>query len=274
MKYLPLVISCALLCALSATPYTAAAQGDSQVTAGTFKGTLHTGTTGSYLLYVGAESGDFAAFCFPNASAAGKAILAKCGDGSTCEFKGKVDQGAECKVDRETQKVLSGSGKVLSVTSTRLISGKGPKAVASAPSVAPDVLVRNLYAAHNADRGPFFQTKSRALVDKYFTKEFADLIWKDRIDAGNEASYIDFDPLFNAQDTDIKAFKVGKPEPGEGNINLADVPVTFKNFGAERIILFRLLKGTDRSWKISDIFYPGEKLMPSLKDHLKQFVGK
>lgn len=109
--------------------------------------------------------------------------------------------------------------------------------------VSPARVVRNLYAAHNANRGPFFQVKSRALVDKYFTKDFADLIWKDRIDAGNEAGYIDFDPLFAAQDVHIKNFKIGTPEPGEGNLKLTDVPVTFKNMGKSQTILFRLLQG-------------------------------
>ena len=142
-------------------------------------------------------------------------------------------------------------------------------------AIAPEVVVRNLYAAHKANRGPFFQVKSRALVDKYFTKDFADLIWKDRIDAGNEAGYIDFDPLFAAQDVHIKNFKIGTPEPGEGNLKLTDVPVTFKNMGKSQTILFRLLQGPGRVWRISDIFYPEKDApIPSLKNHLMEFVGK
>ncbi len=142
-------------------------------------------------------------------------------------------------------------------------------------AVRPATVVRNLYAAHNAHRGPFFQTKSRALVNKYFTKDFADLIWKDRIDAGNEAGYIDFDPLFAAQDVHIKNFRIGKPEPGEGNLKLTDIPVTFKNMGKSQTILFRLIQDKGPVWRISDIFYPDKDApIPSLKAHLKEFVGK
>lgn len=240
----------------------------SLITSGTFRGTLHVGETASYLVMVGRESGDFAAFCFSNASAAGRTILASCKSGN-CEFTGKVDQGAECKVDAETQAVLSGSGKVLSVRSARRYYERAVNLN------APVTVVRNLYAAHNGKRGPFFQTTSRARVDKYFTKDFADLIWKDRMDAKNEVGYIDFDPLFAAQDVRIKNFKIGKAQPGEGNMDLADVPVTFKNMGKSQAILFRLLRGSASVWKISDIHYPeNDAPIKSLKDHLTEFVGK
>ena len=112
---------------------------DSLVTEGTFKGTLRAGKADSYMVYVGEESGDFAAFCFANASEAGRAILAACRDGDTCEFNGKVDQGVECKVDKETQKVLSAGGRILSVTSAKpLPSAGGGKTVQNptAPSRA------------------------------------------------------------------------------------------------------------------------------------------
>ena len=151
----------------------------------------------------------------------------------------------------------------------------GSTAVCAAQSVAPATVVRNLYAAHKAHHGPFFQTKSRALVDKYFTKSFADLIWKDRIDAGKEAGYIDFDPLYDAQDIHIKNFKIGKAEPGEGNAKLSDVPVTFNNMSnTKTTVLFRLIEGPKHVWKIDEIFYPGDEAMPALKEHLQKFVGK
>ncbi|MEO7539129.1 MAG: hypothetical protein ABIV21_03835 [Pyrinomonadaceae bacterium] len=255
------------------------AQSDSLIVKGTFKGTLHIGKTSSYLLYVGEESGDFAAFCFTNSSKAGRKLLASCGRG-VCEFKGTVDQGATCKVDAATQRVLSGSGRVLSVTSARVIAASKASAAAKPVSSvgvsgSSDAVVRSLYTAHNAKRGPFFQDTNRSLVDRYFTRGFGDLIWRDRIDSKGEAGVIDFDPLYNAQDVRIKGLKIGKPEPGEGNVDLADVPVTFTNMGKKQLILFRLLRAKDKKWYISDIFYPESEVgMPSLKDHLKKYVGK
>lgn len=64
------------------------------------------------------------------------------------------------------------------------------------------------------------------------------------------------DPLYNAQDMKITGFRIKRPMVGEGNLDLADVPVTFKNFGKEQTILFRLERDKRRVWKITDIFYP------------------
>jgi len=124
-------------------------------------------------------------------------------------------------------------------------------------AAAPEVVVRNIYAARKSRAtDPFFQTKSRARLDKFFAKELADLIWKDAVAAKGEIGGLDFDPIYNAQDTKITAFRIKPPMYGEGNLDLADVPVTFKNFGKEQTILFRLERDKRRAWKITDIFYP------------------
>lgn len=127
-------------------------------------------------------------------------------------------------------------------------------------TIAPDAVVKNLYAAQKGENGPFFQTKNRAIVDKYFAKEFADVIWQDAIEANGEVGALGFDPLYNAQDTQITLFKIGKPEYGEGNMDLADVPVTFKNMGKAETILFRLERDARKAWKISDIYYPNAEI--------------
>ena len=138
-----------------------------------------------------------------------------------------------------------------------------PLAVAqSRASVSPDTVVRNLYAARKRTAtDPFFQTKSRARLDRYFTKEIGDLIWKDAVTSARakEVGALDGDPLYNAQDMKITAFRIKPPQYGEGNLNLADVPVTFRNFGKEETILFRLEKDRLGVWKITDIFYPGNE---------------
>ncbi len=81
-------------------------------------------------------------------------------------------------------------------------------------AIAPNVIVKNLYAAQKAGSGPFFQTKNRAIVDKYFTKKFADLIWNDAVKAKGEVGAFDFDPLYGSQDPKVTNFKI--PETGWG----------------------------------------------------------
>jgi hypothetical protein len=100
--------------------------------------------------------------------------------------------------------------------------------------------------------------KGRAGLDKYFAKDLADLIWKDAQTsaAKNEVGALDGDPLYNAQDMKITAFRVKSPEYGEGNRDLADVSVTFKNLGKEQTVSFRVQRDSRKVWKITDIFYP------------------
>jgi len=143
---------------------------------------------------------------------------------------------------------------LLLVSSTSIVVAQ-PRA-----RMTPDTVVRNLYAARKRPAtDPFFQTKSRTRLDKYFTKELGDLIWQDSVKSAksNEVGALDGDPLYNAQDMKITAFRIKPPQYGEGNRDLADVPVTFKNFGKEQTILFRLERNKTGDWKISDIFYPG-----------------
>lgn len=125
---------------------------------------------------------------------------------------------------------------------------------AESQNLAARDVVADLYKQHDAQKGPFFQTKDRSLVDKYFTKPIADLIWKDATIAGNEVGAIDGDPLYNAQDIEIKNFAVGEAAiKGE----TATVPVTFTNFGEKQAITFAM-KHVDKAWKIDNILYGGK----------------
>jgi len=133
-----------------------------------------------------------------------------------------------------------------------------PAARAQTVQTTPDGLVRNLYAAHkNRRTDPFSQTKDRARLDKYFAKDLADLLWKDAKTSAenNEVGALDGDPLYNAQDMKITAFVIKPPQYGEGNRDLAEVPVTFKNLGKQETILFRVERDSGKAWKITDIFY-------------------
>lgn len=115
----------------------------------------------------------------------------------------------------------------------------------------PSALVADLYRQHDAKRSPFFQTKSRARVDKYFTKGLADLIWKDAKTANGEVGAFDGDPLYNAQDMKIRHFAVGSAIiKGHSAI----VRVTFTNLGRKEAIDYWLMK-VKGVWKIDNISY-------------------
>lgn len=138
-------------------------------------------------------------------------------------------------------------------------------AVSEAEAITPDTVIRNLYAAQKAGAGPFFQTKNRALVDRYFSKDLADMIWKDAVDAKGEVGAIDFDPLYNSQDPQITDFVIGKPREAGGPDN-AFVQVNFNNNGKADQVDFELQRGADKTWKIVGIYYSnGEDIASTLR---------
>ena len=132
-------------------------------------------------------------------------------------------------------------------------SAAQPSPPAARPGVAPEAFVRELYKEHDAERSPFFQTDDRARVDKYFEKKLADLIWKDAVESKGEVGALGADPLYNAQDMEIKNFTVSTVSQSDGK---AEVAATFENFGKKQRIVYRLVAvGAD--WKIAEIDYGG-----------------
>ena len=127
-------------------------------------------------------------------------------------------------------------------------------------ALGPDAIVENLYKAHKASAGPFNQTKNRALVDRYFMKDLADMIWKDAVTAKGEVGALEFDPLFGSQDPQISDFKILKSGwTADAKFTAADkasVQVTFKNAGQKETVLFVFDQDETKTWKIYDIRYP------------------
>src|SRR5438876_12452827 len=76
--------------------------------------------------------------------------------------------------------------------------------------LSPDALVADLYREHNRKHSPFFQTRSRALLYKYFEKNLADAIWKDAVHSQGAVGAIDGGPLYDAQDMDMKTLPIDK----------------------------------------------------------------
>lgn len=136
----------------------------------------------------------------------------------------------------------------------------------------PDAILRNLYKAHDANKGPFADKQNRAELNRYFTKELADLILMDAVQADGEVGAYEFDPLYESQAPEVEEFKVGKvywggivkhegDEPEDG---LAVVEVTFKERGQSRSIPFRFQQEPDETWRIADINYSDGRTLAGL----------
>jgi hypothetical protein len=150
----------------------------------------------------------------------------------------------------------------LAASFSLIICVKGYGQPAATSRLSPGALVADLYREHNRKHSPFFQTRSRALLYKYFEKSLADAIWKDAVTSKGEVGALDGDPLYDAQDMEIKKFAIGKSrfEGGKATVN-----VTFENFGQPKSFVFTLVNGRG-GWRINNIEY-GEGR--SLRGYLK-----
>ena len=123
------------------------------------------------------------------------------------------------------------------------------------PTNSPDNVVRDLYRVHNNGRGHVFEAKGKKYIYKFFDQTLADLIWKEITETPEgEVGNLDFDPLYNAQDTKITSFQIAKPMV-EGDTST--VSVSFRNFGQPTRITFQMHRNTE-GWKIKNVLY-GDK---------------
>jgi hypothetical protein len=116
---------------------------------------------------------------------------------------------------------------------------------------SPTALVKELYRVHNNGRGPILTGKNRAVLQKFFDKKLADLLWKILTAKSDEVGPLDFDPFFNAQDTEISNFLISA---AVGNDQDSTVTVTFRNAGSPETIKFRL-HHTEVGWRVANIVY-------------------
>lgn len=127
----------------------------------------------------------------------------------------------------------------------------------------PESVLKDLYKTHDKNNGAIVQGKDRAILDKYFDKNLADVIWKDMTTNRDEVGVIDFDIFYNSQDAEIKNLSIGDAKISS---NGAAVDVSFDNFGKKNLISYYLTK--EKSvWKISNINYgANENLLKYFKD--------
>lgn len=120
------------------------------------------------------------------------------------------------------------------------------------PTKSPESVIRELYRVHNNGKGGVFEAKGKKYIYKFFDQNLADLIWKDITQTPEgEVGSLDFDPLYNAQDTGITNFQIGKPVVEDDK---STVLVSFRNFGQRTRIKFEMQNGKE-GWRIENVIY-------------------
>jgi Protein of unknown function (DUF3828) len=120
-----------------------------------------------------------------------------------------------------------------------------------AKATSPEKVVTELYAAHKGKADPLQYPASKKLLGAYFEKGLLALFLKDQSESQGEVGKLDFDPLYDAQDFDIKNFSVALVAEQK---DLAEVAASFKNMGTSARIVF-LLSNSVQGWRITDIRY-------------------
>jgi Protein of unknown function (DUF3828) len=139
----------------------------------------------------------------------------------------------------------------------------GVRAETSLPAAtSPQKVVTELYTAHKGKADPLRYPASKKLLGTYFEKGLLSLFLKDQSESQGEVGKLDFDPLYAAQDFDIKDFSVALVAEQKDS---AEVAASFKNMGTSERIVF-LLSNTAQGWRITDIKYSdGRTLRAILK---------
>lgn len=126
--------------------------------------------------------------------------------------------------------------------------------------IAPEVLIANLYRQEEK----VFQPRSRALLDKYFEKGLADLIWKQLLAWDEE---LDFDYVlhdFGGYGGDITSVSkpiIGKPtyDGQNAQVNVSEVvvcaPPVCPKRSVDKYTMIFLLAASETGWRITDIKY-------------------
>ena len=140
----------------------------------------------------------------------------------------------------------------LIVTTVFLLSASRVWAETSLPAAtSPTKVVTELYRAHNGKADPLQYPASKKLLGAYFEKGLLSVFLKDQSESKGEVGKLDFDPLYAAQDFDIKDFSVALVAEQKDS---AEVAASFKNIGTSEKIVFLLLP-TAQGWRITDIKY-------------------
>lgn len=130
-----------------------------------------------------------------------------------------------------------------------------------APRSAADRLVRALYFEHSTKENPLRETKDRSLIDQFFAKSTADLIWNDAQKSSGKINRSKINLLFKAPDAAIKKTWV---EPAAIGGSKSVVYVTFLNNNKPGDIRIELSQIAGNRWRITEMTYPDSTRLTEL----------
>lgn len=127
-----------------------------------------------------------------------------------------------------------------------------------APNDSPQALMRELYRVHAEGDGPLLRSEGKAERRVFFTASLVEALEReiDRPDP-QELGNLDFDPFYNAQETDLGTMDVAVAKVS-GNATVA--LVRFENAGNPVEIAYRVVLDGE-AWRIDDIEYGEDRTL-------------
>ncbi len=163
-----------------------------------------------------------------------------------------------CSCQTRSQRETSASTSAPADSAAMLAARPTP----DAPRSAADRLIRALYFEHRTKENPLLETKDRTLIDQFFTKSTADLIWRDARASVRKLNRTTTNPLFNVSDNVVEKTWV-LPAAVAGP--RAVVYVTFLQRYKPVEIRIDMQQVAGR-WRIVDMRYPdGQQLTQLLR---------
>lgn len=131
------------------------------------------------------------------------------------------------------------------------------------PNDSPQALMRELYRVHAEGDGPLLRSEGKAERRVFFTASLVEALEReiDRPDP-EELGNLDFDPFYNAQETDLGALDIAVAKvSGNATVALA----RFENGGNPIEVAYRVVLDGE-AWRIDDIEYgEGRTLRKTLR---------
>ncbi len=124
----------------------------------------------------------------------------------------------------------------------------------AAPQDSPQSLLRELYRVHAQGEGSLLDPQATARRQEFFTPTLVTALDSElkRADPEKQGK-LDFDPFYNAQETDLGEMDIAVPKMRGLAV---DAIVRFENSGSPIEIVYRLIQDP-HGWRIDDIAYGG-----------------
>ncbi len=126
------------------------------------------------------------------------------------------------------------------------------------PNDSPQALMRELYRVHAEGDGPLLRSEGKAERRVFFATSLVEALEReiDRPDP-EELGNLDFDPFYNAQETELGAMDIAVAKVS-GNATIA--LVRFENAGNPIEIAYRVVLDGE-AWRIDDIEYGEDRTL-------------